>query len=120
MVDTTANPLLVQLDREQKIRQWETEAAQLRAEGYSSVREAQQAKAMLAIQDSLKRAAAGDPTAAWGNTYNDPAPCASATSTPSPDAPIPFINMTFGMKFGIATVCLLLIAFAWTREKTKR
>lgn len=119
MVDTTANPLLVQLDREQKIRQWETEAAQLRADGYSSVREAQQAKAMLVIQDSLKRAAAGDPTAAWGNTYNDPVPSVSKTSTP-PDAPIPFINMTFGMKFGIATVCLLLIAFAWAREKTKR
>ena len=118
MVDSKSDPLLVQMERERTLRQWEQQAAQLRAEGYSSAREAQMAKATLAVQDALKRAEAGDTAAAWGNNYNDPPPGKSLTSASSnPDGSIPLINLTFGTKFGIAVVCMLLIGLAWVREK---
>ena len=117
MIDSSVDPLQVKLERERTFRQWEQEAAQLRAEGYSSAREARLAKATLAVQDALKRAAAGDTSAAWGNTYNDPAPAFRTGTAASPDAPIPLLNMTFGVKFGIAVVLLLVIGFFWVREK---
>ena len=120
MVDSKSDPLLVQMERERTLRQWEQQAAQLRAEGYSSAHEAQMAKATLAVQDALKRAEAGDTAAAWGNTYNNPPPGKSLTSASSnPDGSIPLINLTFGTKFGIAVVCMLLIGLAWVREKMK-
>lgn len=117
MIDSSADPLLVKLERERTLQRWEQQAAQLRAEGYSSTREARLAKATLAVEDALKRAAAGDPSAAWGNTSNSATLAVRTNTTPATDAPIPLLNMTFGVKFGIAVVLLLVIGFFWVREK---
>ena len=119
MVDSKADPLFIQMERERTLRQWEAEAAQLRTEGYASTRDAQLGRATLAVQDALKRAEAGDASAAWGSTYNDPSPAQASLAKAPPGAPIPLLDMTFGAKFGIAVACLLVIGLFWVREKTR-
>lgn len=120
MIDSSADPLQIQIQRTRQLQQWQAEAEQLRAAGYASGREAREHQATLAVQDALKRAAAGDPSAAWGNTYNDPPPGQALSTSTSPNAPNPMLNLTFGTKFGIAVACLLVIGLLWVRERMNK